>query len=216
MITFTQLAPNVVQVSGLDMGLMGPAEWRVGLERMAAQLQAYVVVGYRLERTASGLKFRRNTLAWTLFKERRGLSTKRGHYLQRILKALQHKPIWSVSGVTPLGTAVITLDEQKLRYLVKHALYYARQKVPGGRIIQLDMLDIRRAGEFLFTLEAQRISRDMQKIRREAARISTGRSEAFTTLAPRTIEPRRATTLASTAWAAMRATAARLNMLGRR
>jgi hypothetical protein len=116
--------------------------------------------------------------------------------------------------VTPMGTAIITLDEQALRVRVNHALYYARQKVPGGRIIQFDLLDIQRAGEFLYALEANRVARDMQKIR-ERSRIATGRSAAFTILASRKGVPRRTVTLASTAWASARATAARLNILGR-
>ena len=214
MIRFTQLAPNVVQVSGLDLGLMSPAEWRIGLSRMAAQLQATVVVGYRLERTASGRKFRRNSLAWTLWKERHGFSTKRGQFQKRILRSLQQNPVWSITGVKPNGTAVITLDETALRLRVAHALYYARQKVPGGRIIQLDAIDIKRAGELLFVWEAHRIRTDMAKIRRDAE-ISTSGGDVFTVDASRRGAPRRIVTLASTAWSASRATAARLSLLGR-
>lgn len=137
MINAARLGPNAVQVTGLDVDLMPPAMWRPVLERYAMALQRSIATFYDLERTGTGRPFLPNSVKWTLMKQRRGLSTDKGKYLKRIIRTLRTRELYTISTVTPAGSAVITLSEEYLYSLVPHARYYARQKVIGGRIIQL-------------------------------------------------------------------------------
>jgi hypothetical protein len=219
MIAFVQQAPNVVQVTGMDTRLLSAAQWRSVLERVTTALQRSMRAHYENEVTAQNRRFRRNSLRWTLWKERHGYSTKRGQYLRRIIKRLRFAKLGSISAVTPAGTAVITFDEHYLRALEPHAFHYATQKVPGNRILTLNVRDIQRAA--VIAREAERAANEhqLERLRRRVRGVR--RPISISTAAPSRLfsagvaARRRTLTLAATAWAAAAKASARLQLLGR-
>lgn len=210
MISFEQLAPNIVIVHGMDLSLLPAAVWRRALEGMATRLQVHIRARYENENTAQGLRFRRNSLRWTLYKAKKGYSLNRGQMLRRIIGTIKRRTLWSISAVTAAGSAVITFDEEYLYLLRPHARWYARNKVPGGRILTVNRLDIERTGVFVREVDASARAAEIKKLERRPITISTG-----TKGLPAKIGERRPLTLARTAWRAYSQTAAKLRLYGR-
>lgn len=241
MITFQQLAPNIVLFSGLDLSLATPQVWRAALERAAKAMQRGIYAQYMNEMTATGQRFRRNSLKWTLFKERKGYDLARGRMLGRIVRRIRREDLFSISAVTAAGTAVVTFDEQLLYIREPHARWYARTKVPGGIILTVNRRMIARAAEWIRVIESRGIERRIERLRRQSKRlnaaqarriaddaklaesraitskginIQTGRSADVVRAAQAlATQRRRPLTLARTAWRAAALTEAKLRRL---
>lgn len=175
MISFEMLNAYTYRAQGLDPRVPAAA-WHIALRQMAGIIQADISRAYGRSRTALGAHFRPNTPEYTLWKARKGFDTRRGHKENRTHRALQRRTLHGVSTPTPRGTAVVTMLEEALYALEGHARYYARRKVPGRRILQINPTQLEVARWPLDALQAR--ANDPRQRPRERDKMRGPRAEA--------------------------------------
>lgn len=173
MIVATLIAPQVIQVSGMSDDV--PASvWFAALERMGALVQGRVRYSYGRERAKDVVRFRPNSPKWNAYKAKKGYDSRRGHMERRINRALGREPFYRVTAVRG-GVARIVFVEEALYDRQPHARWYAKLKVPGGRILQLNAGWLARALAPVQAVDARRQREEQAKRQAETRRLEFGR-----------------------------------------
>lgn len=172
MILAVLIAPHIIQVSGLSSETPA-AVWFAAMERVGAQVQGRIRYSYSRERARDDRRFKPNTPKWQRFKARKGFDSRRGHMKRRINRALGREAFFRVSAIKN-GVATITFVEELLYQRQPHARHYARTKVPGQRILQINPGWLLRAMEPVRTVEARAVRARNIKQRAAARRIEFG------------------------------------------
>jgi len=163
---------ETLTINGLD-SVIPQKQWKVWLEDVAELIHERIAKAFENE-SAAGKALGRNLSSTTQAKATEGADLRRGHMFGDLQDGLDRGGYDTIS--QSKTRAIIKFDQNKLYNIVPHALYYARTKVAGHRILVVLQRDARMAEKYLtarakeYAQGIERTGRRSTRSRREATR----------------------------------------------
>lgn len=173
--------PFTVILTGLETDGLTRPQWVAALTAMGRELQGEIANSFAREKVAGSSSLESNDPKYDARKARQGFDTRRGHrtnLLQSMLRP-QASQLFTVTGPSKDGRAVITFKESKLHAIVPYAEYYEEMKVRREGILVLAVTWLRRTRQAVDAAQVQALAAKAEKAikaRVGAAKVVAGRA----------------------------------------